>query len=433
VTFIRPAAAVLVPAIVRSSRELTRANLFVGFCESAGVLGGPLLATVLLAAGGPALGLAGCAGGAAISTLVGVMDLDTDPPPAGTGDELRRGPVRGLLHTLAVFRGRPGAAGVLVVAGSQYVLIGALDLLLVVFAADVLGLGEAGPGLLGTAFGCGALACGMGAALLVGRGRLAPIAAFCLGLLAVGSAVLGVVTALAMALVVLAILGWGRSLVDLTTRMLLQRSAPPRELGGAFALLEFLAAAGMIVGSLIVQLCIAVSGVEVALVVLGGFFAIVFVLTWRSLRQADQAADVPIVAASLLRRHPVFAPLPPVALEAVARSAVERSVDAGEVVIVEGEPGDHFYAVADGTFDVVMGGHVVRTVRRGDGFGEVALLAGVPRTATVRATSAGTLLAIERVPFLVAVTGSDSSQMAAWGAIRAMHFDADVPDLGPTP
>ena len=430
-TFVRPASAVLVPAIVRSSRELTSANLFVGFCESACVLGGPLLATVLLAAGGPALGLAGCAAASAASAAIGAVDLATDPPPATTGAGDRPGPVRGLIHSVAVFRGRPGAGGVLVVAASQYVLVGALDLLFVVFAADVLDLGDAGPGLLGTAFGIGAMVSVLAAAPLVGRGRLAPIVVGSLATIGITAVALGLVRTLVLALLVLPVLGLARSLVDLTTRMLLQRSSPPHELAGAFALLEFLAATGMLLGAVIAQVFVAASGSEAALIAMGCFFAVVLGATWPSLRRADDAADVPIVAVSLLRQHPVFAPLPPVALEAVGRSAEERIVAAGDVVVTEGDEGDRFYAVADGTFDVVMDGTFVRTVRRGGGFGEVALLADVPRTATVTATADGALLAIERVPFLVAVTGSDSSHLAAWGVIRAMHFAADVPDVGP--
>jgi CRP-like cAMP-binding protein len=71
---------------------------------------------------------------------------------------------------------------------------------------------------------------------------------------------------------------------------------------------------------------------------------------------------------------------------------------------------------------------------RGAGFGEVALLADVPRTATITANSPGSLLAIHRVPFLIAVTGSDSSRQAAWGVIRTMGLDvdpADMPTLDP--
>lgn len=430
-TFVRPAAAVLVPAIVRSSRELTRANLFVGFCESASVLAGPLMAAVLLSVAGPALAIAGCAAACAVSVVAGLPDLRTDPPPISAPADEHGGVLAGMHRSLTAMRARPGTGGVLFVAGSQYVLVGALDLLLVILAVDVLELGDAGPGWLSTALGAGALVSAIGGSMLVARVRLAPIIAGALAAVAVAVSTLGMAATVVMAFALLPVLGFSRSLLDVTSRMLLQRSAPPSELAGAFALIELLGGIGMLAGSLLAQFVVAVSGVEAALVTIGVFFAVTLAGTWRDLRVADQGADVPIVAVSLLRRHPVFAPLPPVALEAAARGTVEVAVPAGCVVVAEGDEGDRFYAVADGRFEVVMGGELVRTVTRGGGFGEVALLADVPRTATVRAVTDGLLLGLDRVPFLVAVTGSDSSQMAAWGAIRAMRFDREVPDRGP--
>ncbi|WP_255985005.1 cyclic nucleotide-binding domain-containing protein, partial [Klebsiella pneumoniae] len=90
---------------------------------------------------------------------------------------------------------------------------------------------------------------------------------------------------------------------------------------------------------------------------------------------ADASADIPVVEMSLLRELPMFAPLPPVALEALARSATYEVVGPGVDVVRQGAPGDRFYAVAGGAFDVVMGGEHIREARRGSFFGEVALLA----------------------------------------------------------
>jgi CRP-like cAMP-binding protein len=127
----------------------------------------------------------------------------------------------------------------------------------------------------------------------------------------------------------------------------------------------------------------------------------------------------------------MFAPLSPLALEAVARSGERVPVPAGEVVITEGDRGDRFYAVSSGEFDVVMKGTHIRVARRGSFFGEVALLADVPRTGTVTALGDGELLAVDRVPFLIAVTGSDTSRAAAWGVVQARGLGIDLPpDLG---
>ena len=65
---------------------------------------------------------------------------------------------------------------------------------------------------------------------------------------------------------------------------------------------------------------------------------------------------------SLLRLVPVFAPLPRPALEAVARSAVEIHVDADTTIITQGDHGDRFYAVAEGSFEVCTDGRPIDRV-----------------------------------------------------------------------
>ena len=144
-------------------------------------------------------------------------------------------------------------------------------------------------------------------------------------------------SALVTALVLLPIIGFGGSLLHLTSRMLLQRATPPDATAGVFAAIELFAGLGLVVGSLITQLLIAAGGVDTALVGLGVVFAILLLLTWRSLRRVDDSADIPIVTISLLRRIAAFQPLPPLVLETVARAATEVSVAAGDVVMTEGE------------------------------------------------------------------------------------------------
>lgn len=454
VTALRPAGAVLLPALVRSSLELTTTNVRVGHCESASVLLGPLAATGLLQLGGGGMVLMGCTGLVALAAATATVDVRHGPPAADDNDDndndnddnendndtaQSRRPRRTLAARLSgallspfanVVRvgRRPGARGVLAAAMGQYVLVGAFDIILVVIAGEHLDLGAAGAGILTTMFGAGAfLSIGV-AGRAVRRPRLAPQMLLALALIATACIAFGANITLLMAGLALPVLGCSRSLLDLMARVLLQRSAPPSQLASVFGALETSSGIGLIAGSLLAQTLIAVSGASVALVGVGCVYGVLAVSLIRPLRSADDGADVPVVAMSLLHRLPVFAPLPTLALEAVARSAIELPVAAGEVVIHQGDSGDRFYAVADGAFDVVMSAVLMRTVRRGEGFGEVALLADVPRTATVTATQPGHLLAIERGPFLIAVTGHDSSRQAAWGVVRSMTFDNELPD-----
>jgi MFS family permease len=425
ITTLRPSGAVLVPAHVHSSKELVVANLWLWYAESASVLVGPLFATVLLAVSGPSAVLTGCAVAASVAVVLTLCDMHVDPPARSTDAVADRGHQR-LSVAWRTLRGRPGFTSVLAVVCAQYVMIGALDILVVVLARTELDLGEAGPGLLTTAFGAGALVSVVGATFVVRRERLAPAIAAALAVVGASLFVFGLAVSVLTALVVLPILGMSRSMLDGPSRLLLQRSSGPDALGSVFAIREMCASSGLIVGSVFALIALEVGDAEHALVTLGVVFVLLLGLAVRGLRHADAGADVPVVEMSLLRRLPMFAPLPPMSLEAVARSATNVNVERGTVVITQGDPGDVFYAVVDGTFDVDMSGTRIRTAERLGFFGEVALLADVPRTATVTASAAGSLLAIDRVAFLTAVTGTDSSRQSAWGVVRSLSLEGPV-------
>jgi MFS family permease len=263
---------------------------------------------------------------------------------------------------------------------------------------------------------------------VVRRRVLAPWLAVGLAVAAACCLLLGFETELAVAVVVLPVVGVSVALLFNLSRMLLQRSADPRLLGSLFSLVELVGGVGLLLGSGIAQLLLAVGDEQLALTGVAVFLLVVLVATVRAVWKADAGADVPVVEMSVLQELPMFAPLPPLELEVVARTAEHVRVPAGEVVVTQGEPGNRFYAVAEGDIDVVMSGEHIRTARRGSFFGEVALLADVPRTATVTADADGELLAVDRVPFLVAVTGSDTSNAAAWGVVRSLRLDTALPD-----
>ena len=77
------------------------------------------------------------------------------------------------------------------------------------------------------------------------------------------------------------------------------------------------------------------------------------------------------------------------------------------------------YVIADGDVDVSVDGSHVRRQARGESFGEIALLRDTPRTATITASEPTTLIAIDREPFLSAVTGHAGSAEAAEGMVAA--------------
>lgn len=107
-----------------------------------------------------------------------------------------------------------------------------------------------------------------------------------------------------------------------------------------------------------------------------------------------------------LRAIPVFAELPKERLELLARTADVVEVPAGTELIHEGEIGHEFFAIAEGEVEISKDGEPIATEQAGDVFGEIALLHGVPRTATVTTTADSRLFVLNAQAFRSVVADS---------------------------
>ena len=416
VTITRPAQAALVPSIVRGIDELTATNVVSSWIESVSVLTAPAVAGALLAVSGPGAVFAVMAGVALLSAML-VAPLE-GPPGAASSDSSGGRSIAQLGAGFEIVAREPAARLLVAVLGAQFVLIGALDVLFVVLAVDVLGLGGSGAGYLNATFGAGGVL-GVGAtAGLVGRARLAPpltVAAlgWALALLLLGlwPTVLGAFSLLAAA-------GATRSVLDVAARTLLQRTARGDLLGRVFGLLEALDAVGLAVGSVLAPLLVAALGPEAAIAGLAPIIPALLLLSVRRLREADERADVPVVEVALLRSLPIFSSLDAPVLESVARSLQAVDLRPGERVIREGDPGERYYVVADGALEVTQASVPIRTVERGAGVGEISLLARVPCTATVTASTAARLYALDGERFLELLSTHPESARVARRVVR---------------
>jgi CRP-like cAMP-binding protein len=104
--------------------------------------------------------------------------------------------------------------------------------------------------------------------------------------------------------------------------------------------------------------------------------------------------------------------------EELAANLRRMKVPAGTELIRQGDVGDAFYILEAGAMEAVIDDVAVRPLGPGDSFGEIALLRDVPRTATIRATRASIVLALDREHFLAAVTGRREAAAAAEEVIR---------------
>lgn len=442
--------AALLPAIVRTADELTAANVMTGWTDGAASLVGPALAGILLAWSGTKAAVAANA----TMSLIGMLLLlrvvgpapaiaSDDPPPhevdnSGEMTPSMVGKVTEFGRTLTSIRTGAGSNLAMAVRNPEirvlltlhtfyFVLIGALDLLCVVLAVDFLHMGPGGAGFLNAALGGGALLAAFVTAFLVGRHHLSKTLT---AALAVAVGALGLVDAIPRVvpvLLLIGIVGLAGAVFDTTGRTLLQRSAPSDAIAGTFSILESLMDFGLAVGVILVRVSLSIGGLKAALLAPAVCAAALLAVLWRRLRRIDASATVPQVEIQLLRSIPIFTPLPAPSLEGIARELVAVTVPQGTAVMKEGDRGDCYYAVADGRLAISRAGQLLHMASRGDGFGEIALIRDVPRTATVTAVTDALLYSLRKELFVETVTGHASASSAARTVIARHMSDTDAP------
>jgi CRP-like cAMP-binding protein len=116
---------------------------------------------------------------------------------------------------------------------------------------------------------------------------------------------------------------------------------------------------------------------------------------------------------------PIFSPLPAPTLERVAAELEQIVARTGDVLVREGEAGDRFYLIDEGSVDVTIAMRPVRRLGPGEYFGEIALVRDVPRTATVTAGSDVHLYSLRRAEFLAATRSRPASAHAAEAIARS--------------
>ena len=414
-TAFRPAEAALVPTLARTPEELTAANVAASTIESIGIFGGPALGGLLLAATGPGTVFVVTAG-----LLLWSAFLIARVVPVSEGEATEHEAVSVVHELLAGFRTIAGERRLRLLVGlfsAQTFVDGMLNVLIVVVALKLLDTGRAGVGFLNSAIGIGGLLGALAAAALVGRRRLA--ADFGLGIFIWGLpiALVAVWPNQVFALVLLGIVGIGNTLVDVSGMTLLQRAAPDEVLARVFGVLESLLLLTVGLGAFVAPFLLNWLGTRGALITAGALLPVLLVPAWPHLTALDRAGHVPAERVELLRKSPIFTPLPEATVEQLADRLEEVRVAAGHEIVRQGEAGDRFYLVREGTLDVAVDGRPVQDLGPGESFGEIALLRGVPRTASVTARSDAVLYALDRAAFIPAVTGFGPSLSAAEAVI----------------
>ena len=418
-----PAVAALIPEVV-GEEDLAAANALNATIDNMVVVAGPAVGGLLLLAGGPALAIAvNALTFAAAAGWLPTMTVRSKPSDVTDGGQA--GPLRQVADGFrALVSSAPVATFVAFSVLASFVY-GTDTVLFIPISAVQLHTGASGYGYLLAGLGVGGIA---GAAIvnrLAARPRLALVILGGMAVYCLPTAALIAVHQPAVGFILQIVRGAGTLVVDTLAITALQRSAPKEMVARVFGAFFALVLAAISLGSLLTPLLLH-AGLHLTMLVYGAGIPVLCLLLVPVLVKADQVAAAS--AASVAARVAILEPLglfrnaSRAGLEALAAAATEISVPAGTVIVAEGDHADAFYVLTGGRADVSAVGEAgtapihLRTLGPGSYLGEIGLLAGVPRTATVTAKTPATLLRISDTDFRDALTTLSASPSLLQGA-----------------
>lgn len=310
---------------------------------------------------------------------------------------------------------------------AQALTRGFLNVFAVVMALQLLGIGSSGVGILTAGVGVGAVAGSLGASMFVTGRRLAALEGVGVALWGLPIALSGAFPVEPAVLALMCVIGVGNALLDIGLYTLLARLVPEELLARFFGVDESLTALTVALGSLVTPFAIALFGIRGALAVLGLFAPLLVAVAWRRLRAIDASIGHRDREIELLNNVPMLRPLPIPAIDSLALHVDHAEFASGQEVFHQNDSGDRYYVIEDGQVDVISGGRLIGTLGPGEGFGEIALLRDLPRTATVRARTPLKLCALDREHFVAAVSGYQSSAQQAEDVVAARLSANDLP------
>jgi hypothetical protein len=425
---VRPIHFAALPQLARGPHELVSANSVSSMADGIARFAGPVLAGFVVALAGPWLVFVGATLASSIAAAL-CLRLGLAAPVAAGSDGEPTG-WRGAAHGLGALLGDWGSLALMVVMTTTFVIAGALDVLGVAFSESVLHRGQSGAGLIVGAIGIGGLIGALWAASVCHHRSLALVVVAGGVLQGLAVALLAGSSLLIPSMVAIAVAGVGGALLMVAGRTMLQRVIDDRVLARVFAVQENASLLGLAIGAALAPALINLFSPAGAFLPLGAAAALLTLAGWILIRRLDARALFLPGELSLLRGIPFLSVLPPHELERLARNARWVDVAAGSEIVRQGEPGQAFFIVGEGVLSVDVD-DVTRpgVLRMGDGFGEIALLRSVPRTATVTSLTPGRLLTVQSEDFLAAVTGSSDGRAIA-AEVMAAHQARDLADGG---
>lgn len=427
----RPAAGALTPEIV-GEKDLAAANSIFSALENLVVVVGPGIGGLLLLTGEPFIGVAiNAASFVVAAALVARLRVRSTGSAAEEGNALQQFTVG-----LKALGAQPVALAVILFCALDSAVYGATSVLYAPLSIR-LGTGTNGYSYLlaGAALG-GVLGAGLANRLSSGA-RLAPVIMGSICLQALPFLVTVPVRSPALACALQVVSGVGMVIVDVLALTSLQRDLPGEVLSRVLGVFDTLVLGGILLASLAAGILLAHADLNVALIAVGLGIPVIALVGLPTLLRADRTSAA--VAARLRPRVELLSQLDLLAgadhntLERLAGASEEVVLPAGSIVIREGDEPDALWVLERGELSVSAesdgaGPRELPPVTAPGYVGELGLLHGIPRTATVRARTESTLLRIDGQEFLAALQASrPSASMLSVAGTRMARTQTRVP------
>jgi CRP-like cAMP-binding protein len=433
-----PAVQAMIPQVV-GEKDLAAANAAYGTVDSVAVIVGPMIGAALLVLGPPALSFAVNAATFGISVLL-VMRMTARSTPSDVKAE-GEGVIAQMMVGVRAITSSTSAA-VLVGFSVLATFVYGLDtVLFIVLAEERYGAGSGGVGYLLTGLGVGGLLVAGLVNRLAALPRLGVVITVGMALYCLPTALLVVVDDFAVAVALQAVRGAGTLVVDVLAVTALQRSLSSDLLSRVFGVFNTLLLAAVALGALAAPVILALAGLDGTLLIVGIGIPLLVLGGWPWLRRMDRTAILRLAELEprirVLEVLGIFAAAPRPVLERLAGAATEVEAPAGTVVIRQGETADALYVIASGEVSISRrtgsGPPRFVTTIRGPGYvGEIGLLEGIPRTATVAAVEPTRLWRIEGTEFLDALNEAPAAPVFLETALirRTRNQSATEPPAG---
>ena len=409
----RPAQAALIPGLSRSPQEVVVTATALSTVKTLSQALGAVLGSALLAVVSPQAIFAGAAVVFVFAAVIGVSLWWKQPDCESVTDaRAKRDIGAGRLRELAIDVRSRTVAGILVASGLRTFVRGMWIAVAVIASLNLLHAGSTGVGLLMLAAGIGSLIAAPISSWLVTRPRIGTPAAVALVASGFPLAIVAGAPLLGLAVALIGIWGVGMAVSDVATSSILYRAVETPLLPRVTGTIESAKLALEGLGGFLAPVLASTVGIRTALFIAAAPLPLLVATGWKTLHRVDANAAERAGLLEMLHRIPCLQQLSMGSMDSLAARLKPSGVaDVGREIVKQGELGDRFYIIQEGTAEVLIDGYLVDVLHRGQGFGERALLRNTRRAATVRSLSPMQLLILDRDDFLTAVVGSTEGQL----------------------